>query len=49
MFIATRKDFVEVEAATAQPPANLKVDEEVEPFLQACMKLLHNPKAMENL
>ena len=26
-----------------------KTDEGVEPFLQACMKLLHNPKVVENL
>ena len=28
---------------------NLKADEEVKPFLQACLKLLRNPTAVENL
>ena len=48
-FVAARKDFAKAEAATTHSPANLKVGEEVKPFLQACMKLLCNPKAMENL
>ena len=48
-FFTAHKDFAEVEASTSQPSGNLKIDEEVKPFLQACMKLLHNPKAMENL
>ena len=48
-FIITCKDFADAEATTARPPANLKADEEVETFLQACMKLLRNPKAVENL
>ena len=48
-FFIARKDFSEVEAATARSPTNLKADEEVEPFLQTCMKLLHNPKVVENL
>ena len=49
IFIAARRDFIETEASTSLLPTNLKVDEEVKPFLQACMKLLHNPKAMQNL
>ena len=47
--VTDRKDFSDVEVATARPPTNLKIDEEVEPFLQACMKLLHNPKVVDNL
>ena len=30
-------------------PTHLKIEEGVEPFLQACLKLLHNPQAVENL
>ena len=48
-FIATRRDFIGTEASTSLLLANLKVDEEVKPFLQACMKLLRNPKAVQNL
>ena len=48
-FVAANKDFAKVEASTSQPPGDLKADEEVKPFLHACMKLLRNPKAMENL
>ena len=48
-FVTTCKDFADVEATTARPLANLKADEEVEPFLQAFMKLLRNPKVVENL
>lgn len=48
-FVTACKDFAEVEASTSQQPEDFKVDEEVEPFLQACMKLLYNPKAMEHL
>ena len=47
-FILAHRDFIE-RASTSLLPMNLKVDEEVKPFLQACMKLLHNPKAMQNL
>ena len=40
------QDFAKEEEATAQAPTHPKTDEGVEPFLQACMKLLHNPKAV---
>ena len=48
-FVTARKDFTDAKAATARPLANLKADEEFEPFLQACMKLMCNPMAMDNL
>lgn len=48
-FFVARKDFTEAEASTSQAPANLKADEKVKPFLQACMKFLRNPKVVENL
>ena len=45
----TDQDFAQKEAATAQTPTHPKTNEGVEPFLQACMKLLRNLKAIENL
>ena len=48
-FVAAREDFAEAEASTWQPPRDLKADEEVKPFLHACMKLLRNPNFVENL
>ena len=48
-FITACKDFAEAEASTSQLPKDLKEDEGVKPFLQACMKLLCNLRAMENL
>ena len=48
-FIAARKDFTEEEVSTLQPLEDLKIDEEFKPFLRACMKLLRNPRAVENL
>ena len=43
------QDLAQKVAATAQAPTHPKIDEGVKPFLQACMKLLHNPKVIENL
>lgn len=48
-FVAARKYFDNVEVSTSQAPANFNVDDEVKPFLQAYMKLLHNQRAIENL
>ena len=48
-FIAACKDFAKAKASTSQTPVNLKADEEVMPFLQACMKLLRNPMTVEKL
>lgn len=48
-FVATRKDFSKDEEYTSKAPTNLIMDDEVKPFLQACMKLLHNQKVVENL
>ena len=43
------QDLAQRVAATAQVPTHPKIDEGVEPFLQACLKLLRNPKTIENL
>ena len=48
-FVATRQDFAKAVASNPQAPTNLKADAEVKTFLQACMKLLHNQRAIENL
>lgn len=48
-FIEALKDFTKDEASTFKAPTNLKVDSEVKPFIQACMKFLCNHKAVENL
>jgi len=48
-FIEARKDFTKGEASTSKAPKTQRTDDEVKPFLQACMKLLRNQKAVENL
>ena len=51
--LASRKgtNFKEQEplAAPTQLPTHLQKEEEVEPFLRACLKLLRRPQAVENL
>ena len=46
--VVADQDLAQKVAAIAQVPTHPKTDEGVEPFLQECMKLLHNPKAIEN-
>lgn len=48
-FIESHKYFTKDEASTSKAPTSLRVDDEVKPFVQACMKLLPNQKAVENL
>ena len=48
-FVTACKDFNKDEAPMPKVPANLRTDDEVKPFLQACMKLLCNKKVVENL
>ena len=51
--LASRKgmNFKEQEllAAPAQLSTHLQKEKEVEPFLRACLKLLHDPQAVESL
>lgn len=47
--VVADQGFAQKEAATAQAPTHPKIDEGVEPFLQACMKFLCNPQTVENL
>ena len=49
IMVVAVQNFAQEEAATGQISTHPKTDEGVEPFMQACMKLLRNPKAIENL
>ena len=49
-FVEVKKGFAEASTSTSSRTMDVaRVDEEIKPFLQACIKLLHNKKAVENL
>ena len=48
-FVATRQDFAQVEASAPQNPTDSRAEDKVKPFLQACMNMLRNQQAVENL
>ena len=48
-FMEARRDFLEIKESSSLLLEGLKVAEEVKPFLQACMKLIRNPRVVQSL
>lgn len=48
-FIKVCEDFTKDEGPTSKAPTNLRADDEVKPFLLACMNFLRNQKVVENI